>query len=684
MAFGDDRVESVREAVSEAVSRVDLPDRLGDPRTTHVALLGSLLVALALRAPALGANSFWIDESATLSYVTNYTVAALLFEQMLTLDTPEPHPPLYYVLVIGWSELVGVSTARLRVPSVAFGVATVYLCYAVGRELVSARVGLLAALFLAVSPMHVQYSREARMYALLVLLALASMYLFVRLLDRSDARVPSWRETARRPVTVGYVVVTALLLYVHVYALFFVIAQNALVGLWLWSDRGRTSRAESAGQGPTDGGGEDAPTSGGGADERTAGLGRDERTDGFDDTDRSVGDGSDRRGEPGVPESGSTTGSTAQRTSQSTTQRATSPTGVASGLAVDARSWLGLQGVVGLLAAPWLVVLGVRVLRGTTGEIGWLDPPGRTELAITVIGHTGALVHYPFASYDERTIALAAVVVAVVLGLAWVSFVGYREGEDAGIGTRPVRSDGIDAVDRGGVDATDGETRAAGFRAYLRGQHLLFAWLVVPVALPFLLSHVVSPIFYPRYTIVAHAAVWLVAAVGITRLDRDGLRWLLVAVLVGALLASTTVLGASDTQEDWRGAAETIDEEPESLAFVTPDYTASAVGYYATRPDGSIDTPSPEAVRLANDPLSASDETVAATLEAVEAHDGSNETFYVVALAFDQESTWIADLEANLEVASHERDRNVEVYQFVVDGDPDTGDDNDGDNDAPS
>ncbi|MGZ4892005.1 MAG: hypothetical protein ACXV2B_07085, partial [Halobacteriota archaeon] len=89
------------------------------------------------------------------------------------------------------------------------------------------RAGLLAAFLLAASSFNIRYAQEVRMYSLLVFLGVLSMYFFIRL------------TRDRTPVTlVGYVIVTTLMLYTHVYGLFLLVAQNIyVVGLLLVSRR---------------------------------------------------------------------------------------------------------------------------------------------------------------------------------------------------------------------------------------------------------------------------------------------------------------------------------------------------------------------------------------------------------------------------------------------------------------
>jgi 4-amino-4-deoxy-L-arabinose transferase-like glycosyltransferase len=94
------------------------------------------------------------------------------------------HPPAFYLALGGWRALAGNGDAAARLFSVFPGTITVALAYAVGRRLDSHRTGTLAALLVAVAPLSIFYSREARMYALVTCLALASFWLFVRALAR--------------------------------------------------------------------------------------------------------------------------------------------------------------------------------------------------------------------------------------------------------------------------------------------------------------------------------------------------------------------------------------------------------------------------------------------------------------------------------------------------------------------
>jgi uncharacterized membrane protein len=137
----------------------------------------------------------------------------------------ESAPPLYYVLAWLWTQLTGTGEFGLRSLSAAAGVATVPVAYLLGTELRGRRAGVVAAALVAVNPMLLWYSQEARDYALLVLLtALAALY-FVRAL----------RDYGARRDLVLWGVFSALALATHYFAVFPI----ALEAAWLLHRRGR-------------------------------------------------------------------------------------------------------------------------------------------------------------------------------------------------------------------------------------------------------------------------------------------------------------------------------------------------------------------------------------------------------------------------------------------------------------
>src|SRR5947209_12259576 len=132
-------------------------------------VVGVIVLGALLRFWALGQQNFWSDEVAT-----HTVVAGSLGHVFSTLPKTEGSPPLYYVAAWTWSRLFGTGEVGLRSLSALCGTLTIPVVWALGRRLVSERVGLIAALLTAVSPLLFWYSQEARAYSLFALLGVLS------------------------------------------------------------------------------------------------------------------------------------------------------------------------------------------------------------------------------------------------------------------------------------------------------------------------------------------------------------------------------------------------------------------------------------------------------------------------------------------------------------------------------
>src|SRR3954447_17819311 len=187
------------------------------------ALIGITAGAAALRFSTLGVQSFWHDEAVTAGRVLHPGLGATLRE----IPSSEAAPPLYYVLAWLWTKLFGISEVGLRSLSALFGTATVPVAYAIGARLVSRRTGLLAAAAVAVSPLLVWYSQEARAYALLVLTSALMIWFFAAALQEPERRRWLWWWAAA----------SSLALLSHYFAAFVVIPEAAWL---LWRVRKRS------------------------------------------------------------------------------------------------------------------------------------------------------------------------------------------------------------------------------------------------------------------------------------------------------------------------------------------------------------------------------------------------------------------------------------------------------------
>ena len=181
----------------------------------RAALSSLTLLAFVLRAAALGAKGLAYDEAATALMARAAPAAIVRFHWTAGFE----HPPLWQLLMAAWSALAGQSEAALRfLPALAgtLGIPLLWLTVALAwPQERGARV--LAAGLAAVAPVLVLYGQEARMYTLVVALALGSTTATLLLAEQWAGR----RAAA-------FALLGWLMLWTHYYSLL----PLAMLGAW--------------------------------------------------------------------------------------------------------------------------------------------------------------------------------------------------------------------------------------------------------------------------------------------------------------------------------------------------------------------------------------------------------------------------------------------------------------------
>jgi mannosyltransferase len=183
----------------------DVPRTERHPLPPWWPLVALTLLAAVLRLSTLDLQSFWYDEAFTPVHVLHPSLWATL----RSVSHTENSPPLWYLLAWMDSRVLGTGEIALRLPSALAGIATVPLAWAIGRELASRRAGIVCAALVAVNPLFIWYSQEARAYGLFVFVSALAMLCFLRAL-----REPSGRRMALFALT------AALALLTHYFAVF--------------------------------------------------------------------------------------------------------------------------------------------------------------------------------------------------------------------------------------------------------------------------------------------------------------------------------------------------------------------------------------------------------------------------------------------------------------------------------
>ncbi len=176
------------------------PDSVGV--TYWLTLLVLIAAGTTVRFLYLAHKPFWFDECFSVE------VARIGFGNFLhLLWWREANMSLYYLLLRIWLQL-GQSEFFIRSLSVLISAATIPAIYWLARQLYDRRVGLMAAALATFNAYSVRYAQEARSYALFLLLATLSSGFLI-----AFARAPSRRQWR------GYVIVSVLAVYAHLYAL---------------------------------------------------------------------------------------------------------------------------------------------------------------------------------------------------------------------------------------------------------------------------------------------------------------------------------------------------------------------------------------------------------------------------------------------------------------------------------
>lgn len=206
-----------------------------------VALLAVIALATGLRVALLDRQGLWADEVFSLAIATGHSLEhpaaeadpaqgdyveaptplpASAFRRYLEHEDPpagfrrvvravrlsDTSPPLYYVLLDGWTRWAGVSDSALRLFSVLWALASMPVLWLIARRVGGEAAALPAVVLFAVCPLGLYYSAEGRMYSL-VLFLVVSMVALTLALGTGDAtpwRVGAWSAVSAAALLTHY------------------------------------------------------------------------------------------------------------------------------------------------------------------------------------------------------------------------------------------------------------------------------------------------------------------------------------------------------------------------------------------------------------------------------------------------------------------------------------------------
>ena len=178
-----------------------------DRRNILLLLFLIIFAGSALRLYNLGSASIRADEGGAI-YLSELPAFDIL-------TTPQDvQPPLFYFILHFWIEIFGKSEFALRLLPALLSIIAIPIVYFLGKELFDNKVALFSALVFAVSQANIRFAQTLRMYSLLLIFALLSIYFLYKYLEN-----PSGKNATL------YAVTSALSIYSHYFAGFLLVAE---------------------------------------------------------------------------------------------------------------------------------------------------------------------------------------------------------------------------------------------------------------------------------------------------------------------------------------------------------------------------------------------------------------------------------------------------------------------------
>ena len=215
------------------------------------------LAALTVRLLGIVARPIWYDEAFAVLFASQgpARIAYGTLAPDALGSAADIHPLGYYTLLWAWMGIFSRTILAGRALSILIGCLTVWLGVRLMKALSGVRPAWWAGVFLVLSPFHVHYSQEIRMYGLLAFFLLGTTYVYLRALGFFGEREGMRRGLGERPrresggKSIGdetavplrgsgvrdwvlFAVLAALSMYTHNLAVFY-LAPLALIPFWL-------------------------------------------------------------------------------------------------------------------------------------------------------------------------------------------------------------------------------------------------------------------------------------------------------------------------------------------------------------------------------------------------------------------------------------------------------------------
>lgn len=145
-------------------------------------IVPSVVLYLIISFRNISGSSIWFDEGFGV-YLSRFD-----FVEIAKYTALDVHPPLYYWLLKIWTFFFGVTEFSVRSMSIIFASIALVLIFFIVKDFFTRKAAAIAIFLTSISPMLIRYGEEARMYTLVLCIALVGTWLFLKALKNSNKR----------------------------------------------------------------------------------------------------------------------------------------------------------------------------------------------------------------------------------------------------------------------------------------------------------------------------------------------------------------------------------------------------------------------------------------------------------------------------------------------------------------
>ena len=178
-----------------------------------ILILLGFLFTLYLRVNLIENKNMWFDE--IYSWNTSlYDIAGII-----KAAAGDIHPPLFYIVLKGWTAIFSDSVFAMRSLSVFFSILSLVFIYRISKDILKDDVKVFAIIILyALSPVNIHYAQEVRMFMMNTFLCLGSVYYFMILLQNRSKRASTL-----------FILFSVFAIYTHYFAFLVILTEGLIV-----------------------------------------------------------------------------------------------------------------------------------------------------------------------------------------------------------------------------------------------------------------------------------------------------------------------------------------------------------------------------------------------------------------------------------------------------------------------